>query len=487
MRLIFTIMTLLSLAAVAPATAEPRKTFINGFTVIGAANANELKMVFPALIMSRLDPAQFMPVGEKGAAEIEISGSYVVFGKAFTLDAAVQRSDGRVLFKGFEQGEREDQAPDALGRLAARIGRELATDGSFPGSEPATGLQRPVPPSGRPAERVSTTRDSSPGAFRETWSSQPLDGALVAMACGRKLPSGEREIFIAGERTVSYYHLGSDLKMIASAQLPASSKIIALDAADLDEDGTTEIYATIIDRETLSSRVYSPVGESLELVADALPYYFRQHSVDGKSGSMYVQQMGMESDFHGDISELAKNGGQFTLKKRLKLPEDLKIFGFIRTRAGRSENFAVIGDDGHLAVVSPSGEQLWKSGERFGGSATFFKREVSRNQSNSGDGARWTFLQQRLFTAADGGLLVPRNDGDIRLGNLRSYDGHSFHLLRWNGSAFREELQSGRLPGYLADYAYDRATGELITLLVTRKEGMLSRGRSAVTILSMDN
>ena len=69
---------------------------------------------------------------------------------------------------------------------------------------------------------------------------------------------------------------------------------------------------------------------------------------------------------------------------------------------------------------------------------------------------------------------------------MRSFNKHSFHLLQWNGTAFRELGQSSVRPGYLADYFFDPQTGELITLEITQKEGMLARGKSAIGLVRLD-
>ncbi|NJD91903.1 MAG: VCBS repeat-containing protein [Geobacter sp.] len=476
------LITTVLLATAAIAGAEPLRTYIGSFNAVGTPNGAELKTLLPALLLSRLDPEVFTAVDRRDAAEAEITGSYVVFGKTFTLDATVKTIGGNLLAKGFEQGEREDDAPAALGKLAATLGKGVAA-----GQAKVATARQPQPAIAPAAPSMPVTQAAADQGrlFRETWNSSPLDGALVAIACGKKLPSGERELFVASNRALFYYRLGNELKKIATAELPANTQIIALDAADIDNDGNMEIFVTAIDRETLASRVLTTAGDSLKTVAADLPYYFRSLTLSGSDRKIYAQQMSMESDFYGPVSEVVKSGDKFTTIRPLRLPENANIYTVSSLKQGTDSGFTVISSEGLLTALAPNGEQLWQSSDRFGGSETHFKREAEPSRSSSGDGFRWIFLQQRLYRTADGALLLPRNDGAMVAGNMRSFSKHSFHLLQWSGATFRELGQSSVRPGYLADYCFDPSSGELITLEVTQKEGLLTRGKSAISVVKV--
>ena len=477
-----TFITSVLFATVTIAGAEPLRTYMGSFSVVGSPSGAELKTILPSLLMSRLDPDIFSTVDRSDDAEAVITGSYVVFGKNFSLDATVKTFSGQLLAKGFEQGDREDDAPAALGRLATTLGKGVAARQS----KIITAVNRPIP---APAVQAAQQNPASSGQsrlFRENWGSPPIDGTYLAISCGKKLQSGEREIFIASTRTLYYYRLGNELQKISSTELPANTSIIAIDAADTDVDGSLEIFVTAIDRETLASQIFTIEGNGLKKVADNLPYYFRSLSLHGSDRKIYAQQMSMESDFYGAISEVVKNGALISTAKPLKIPENASIFTVSILKKEAVDGFTVLSNEGLLTALAPDGEQLWQSSERFGGSETHFKRETEPSRSSSGDGQRWIFLQQRIFRTADGTLLLPRNDGSLVGGNMRSYGKHSFHLLQWNGTAYRELGQSSVRPGYLADYCFDPSSGELITLEVTRKEGLFTRGKSAIGIVKLD-
>lgn len=479
-----TLLAALILAAMASsgyAAAEPLPSFVNDFTVVGSPHAAELKAVIPAMLSSKLDQEIFRPVEKKEQAEIEISGSYVLFGKLFTLDATVKSRDGQLYLKAMEQGEKEDDFPAALGRLAEKIGT-----GVVKGRDPSRrSSAAPVASPAKPAVPPATA--DKPGRFGELWRSQSLEGALVGIARGKTLAGGERELFIAGERALHHYLLGKELRAVAKTGLPDNLKIIGIDAADLDGDGNFEIYLTVIDRGTLASRVYTLRDGKLEITAESLPYFFRSVRDGNGAQRILVQEMGMVADFHGIVAELVKDGTVFTAQRPLKLPKTADIFNFCRFTDSSGGLFAVINANGYLTVTAEKGENLWQSSEKFGGSETFFQREAPElTRDNMGEEQRWVFLQQRMLTTSDNGLLLVRNEGPFVLGNMRSYNRHSLHLLKWNGTELREQFGSGQLSGYLADYSFDPGAKELLTLVVTQKEGISAKGRSVIAILAID-
>ncbi len=486
MRIFVKTVILMAITAVAYAAPEPLRTFVSDFKVVGAPNGNELGSILPSLLAAKLKAELFTPVAKKEQAEVEISGSYVVFGKIFTLDATVKSFDDQLFIKLLEQGDKDDTVPAALDRLAEKIAAAVAK--TTIGEKLQLPTTAPLPPTTAAAPAiVAQAAAAVNGTFREVWSSQPLDGAMVALAPGRKLASGEREVFIAGEQSISYYRLGSSLTMVAKIDLPKSFKILAIDTADLDGDGTPEIYLTAVDRETVASMVLVPKDGTLEKIATDLPYFFRGIRLGTGAQQIFAQEMGMNTDFYGDIFELVKNGVKFSTKNPQKLPEPGTIYNFNHFKPDAPGNLcAVINSAGYLAVKSGKGDTVWQSVDRFGGSETWFKRETGEQRSNLGEDYRRVFVQQRMIATADGSLILPRNMGSLVVGTMRSYDKHSLHRLKWNGSQFKEQLKSEQRPGYLADYSYDPATNELMTLEVTQKEGMISKGRSVITVLQVE-
>lgn len=515
------IVSLFLLPAPSASLAAPLKTHVAEFNVVGAANKDELKSTLQGLLASRLNQDQIQLVEKAEKAEILLNGSYAQFGKMFSVDVQLKNSTSGAISKVFEQGESQDELLPVIGRLARKVDRELAK--SVPAAAPvvvapavasapvvpaapavvpvpvvvpAPAVTKPVPPAtaykveappvkeeGSYLVKSDAPRQNAPGI----WSSEPLSGVYTSVALGRTLPSGEREIFVAGERTIRYLRKGSELKQVAELTLPASAKILAIDSADLDKDGTPEVYVSIIDRKSVSSRIYQPTDSGLELIAEGQPWLYRGIGADLTARTIFVQALSSAGAYQSEVAELTKTGRRFETRNSRPLPRQGTIFTFSRFRdVSGTDRWVVMDEDGYLIIYAADGSELWKSSDKFGGSETYFNYESVAQLRAKGDKYRWNFLEQRITALADGTLIVPRNEGSYSIGNNRSYNKHSLYGLSWSGAMLREAWHTRQTPTYLADYAYDSATREVVLLEVIQKSGLFTAGKTVVSINKLD-
>lgn len=485
--------------------AAPLKTYVSEFSVAGAPNKDELKTTLQGLLASRLNPNRIALVESADKAELLLAGSYALFGKMFSIDVLIKNSLSGSMTKVFEQGESQDDLLPAFGRLAQKLDLELAK-----GQPAAAAVSTPV--SGpAPAPVAATTAVPTAAAYKieapvaspqssyvvksgnpdrntpGSWTSDPITGVFSSLALGRKLPSGEREIFVAGEQAIRYLRKGTELKQVAELAVPVSAKILAIDTADLDHDGTLELYVTIVDRKSVSSRVYQPTETGLELIADRQPWLYRGIGHDLKERTVFVQGLSSSGEYFNGIAELVKSGNSFETRNSRNLPRPGNIFNFTSFRdAAGNEKLAIVDGDGYLHIHAADGSELWKSSDKYGGSATFFNYETVAQLRAKGDKYSWNFLEQRITALPDGTLIVPRNDGNFSIGNNRSYNKHSLFGLQWSGSLLREAWHTRMTPSYLTDYAYDADTREVVLLEVVQQAGLFGSGKTAVSINKLD-
>ncbi|MBT1070570.1 FG-GAP repeat domain-containing protein [Pelotalea chapellei] len=483
--------------------AAPLKTYVSEFSVAGTANKEELKATLQGLLASRLNSSQIKLVESPDKAELHLAGSYALFGKMFSIDVLIKNTLSGAISKVFEQGESQDDLIPAFGRLAQKVDQELAKTLTVAASPITVSSPAPAPaatPIAAPvaAYKVETApaapensylvKTANPGNPPGSWTSDQLSGVFRSLALGRTLPSGEREIFVAGEQTIRYLRKGTELIQVAELAMPVSAKILALDTADLDRDGTPELYVTIVDRKTVSSRVYQPSGTGLELIADNQPWLYRGAGTDFSNRTIFVQGLNSSGEYSNGVAELAKSGRQFETSKSRILPRPGHIFNSTRFNdATGAEKLVVIDGEGYLHVYAADNSELWKSSDKYGGSETFFNYETVAQLRAKGDRYSWNFLEQRITVLPGGNLIVPRNDaGTFSIGNNRSYNKHSLYGLQWSGSMLKEKWHTRLTPSYLADYAYDAATHEVVLLEVVQQAGLLGTGKTVVSINKLD-
>lgn len=471
------------------------KVFVSGFAVTGDQSKDELKAALPQLLMSRLNGDLITVVDSPSGADVSVAGSYVMFGKIFSLDALAKNSAGDVVARAYVQGDSQDELIPAVGKLAKALSDGLVKSFARSSSVSPSAAQLPAPqkklvvpdvvrkdvvpasPSDivRPAE---VQKSSASG-----WVSQRIEGAMSGLAMGRTLENGEREIFITGIHILQYYRQGKELKLIAEVPFAVGEKILGVDSADLDGDGIPEIYLTIMDGDTLASQVWVPADNSLKRIAGKLPYFFRGMALEGKEKKIYAQEQNIDGEFYGDVYELVKSGDKFTLHNPLKLPRFGYLYNFNRFADAQGRRyFVLINPDGYLLVYSPELEQLWKSSDKFGGSELYFKRPPQSTPGAASSFANLVFLDQRITVTTEGEIIVPQNAGFWVIGYNRSYSKASVFSFTWNGSSLEERWHTRQDQNYLADYTFDERTKELLLLEVVQKEGLIAKGASAVAI-----
>ncbi len=483
-------------------TAAAVKTYVAEFNVVGAPNKDELKSTLQSLLTSRLNLNRIRLVDKPEKAELQLFGNYAVFGKVFSIDVLIKNSLTDSMTKVFEQGASQDDLIPAFSRLAEKLDREIAI--ALPVTAPVVSVKpvTPVPVAATITAPVVMPKIDAPPAKAEEnyvvksetpnqntpgfWSSDPLTGVHTAIALGRTLPTGEREIFIAGANTIRYFKKGSELRQVAEISIPVYAKVLTIDTADLDRDGIPELYVSIIDRKSVSSKIYKPSDVGMELIADNQPWLYRGIGNDYKARTIFAQSVSSKGEYASEIFELTKSGQRFETTKTRTLPKHGNIFNFTRFSDTKGvEKIAVLDEDGYIILYSVNGNELWKSSDKFGGSETYFNYESVAQLRNKGVTSRWNFLEQRIVALPDGTLIVPRNDGTFSIGNNRSYNKHLIFGLQWSGALLKESWHTRVTPSYLADYAYDSATQEFLLLEVIQKVGLFNTGKTIISINKM--
>ncbi|MDD2308197.1 MAG: VCBS repeat-containing protein [Desulfuromonadaceae bacterium] len=485
MKLFITALAALVLFTTIPvrANAGPLKINVAEFNVSGVPNNDSLKQTLQGILTSRLSPDLVQLVEKPDQAEILVIGSYAQFGKMFSMDVLIKDKGNSSLTKVFEQGEGQEDVLPAIGRLARKIDTELAkrtVTTTSPSPSPAA--------SQIPGQNNYTVRDTTPAqGAADSWSSAPLNGVFSSIAMGRTHSSGERELFVAGEQTIRAYLKGSELRLVAEITIPASGKILAIDTADLDRDGSPELYVTIIDREAASSRVYQFNGTAFVMIAEKLPWFFRGIGNEVTSRTIYAQEIENGVSYYGDVKELTKSNARFTAINPLRLPRTANIFNFNRLSGVKGKNnVVVLNEDGYLVIYSPEGSEVWKSSEKFGGSESFFKSEIRTHARSTRDLDRWMFLEQRIMLLKEGTVIVPRNEGTLSFGNIRAFDKYALFAFDWTGAVLKEKWHTRLSPGYLADYAVDQTSREVLLLEVVKKPGLFDKRTTVISINKID-
>ncbi len=480
------------------AHAAKLKITVAEFKVTGSSSRDDLKSTLQSLLASRLesDSVQIVESGE--GSDLTVTGTYITLGKVFSLDARITDSSGKVLGRAFEQGESNDEIIPAITKLSQKIdaviaksGNSLATAPVVPPS-PAASVP-PLPPvivRAKPMISKQSEADiikpeaATTKVIDNGMIGQRLEGVIVGVAEVSDKNSGERQIVAALNHEIRLYSQGKELKLLNSLKdFGENERIVAIDTADLDGDGISELYVTIFHGEELSSRVYLIENGGFRRIAVALPYFFRAMSLKGGTKKVYAQEMGRDDDYYGGLYEVVKNGNSFKFDNQLKLPRFANIFNCNQISDQKGESlFIVIHPDNYLIVYDSKGDVLWKGSDKYGGSENFFLRDNSQNERVTGSKFRRSFLEQRITVTKSGDIIIPKNEGFFMVGDSRSFTKNSIYAFKWNGASLDELWHTRLSQNYLSDYQYDEGNKELLLAEVVKKEGMFDKGASAISI-----
>ncbi|GFO68930.1 hypothetical protein GMLC_25090 [Geomonas limicola] len=467
------------------ASAAPIKAYVSEFAVTPTDNAG-LKKTLQTLLASRIASESIVPVASAQEADVVVQGNYTQLGKVFSLDVVAKQSE-RTLVTVFEQGESQDELIPALSRIASKVKAGVAQNFQAAPAKAPVAAPVPAPPVVQTPYGAAAQQSAEPGVIGvTTWVSQRLANAQEGLAIANEGPQG-REYFVAEAHALRLYRQEKTLKLLAEVELTKRGKVIAIDTLGPDQGGNPRVFVTIIDGEAPSSQIYSYQDGKLKLVAEKLPYMFRAIALDGGPVKMYAQEMSLTDDYYGDLYEIVEKDGKIEKVKAIKLPRWANLYNYNSVPGPEGKSYPVItSPDGYLIVYSDTGEELWRSSERFGGSETYFQREDDKSIRSTFDKMRWRFLDQRVYTTKEGEVVVPQNAGFFVIGNSRSYSKYSVFGFAWTGSSLEERWRTKQSQNYLADFVFKPATRELLLLEVVQKEGVFSKGGSAVRVMKLD-
>ena len=198
-KLLMLLVVLLLLLSGVSAQAAQIRVFVADMSAVGVQNRDEMKATLQMLLSSRLNSDKVLAVGSAAEADALVSGTYVVIGKVFSVDALARTAAGKTLARAFVQGESQDELIPAVGKLAEKLTAELTrvyTGGPAPAAvAPALlpGSAAPVAAKSDIIKNEQQLRPAPAGEFIKPaeyergsaggWQSKRLDGAANLCCC----------------------------------------------------------------------------------------------------------------------------------------------------------------------------------------------------------------------------------------------------------------------------------------------------------------
>ena len=365
------------------------------------------------------------------------------------------------------------------------------------------------------APRAAATSGRAVGSFAGTDApridqialrSQEVPYKGAAMAVGEFTGDGTMKLAISDGQGVYIYDVDrSGIKQIASIPGPATDRIIALDAGDINGNGVAEIFVTnypesgMIDPGRVNSYVLEYQNGKFVKIWQDVRLHFRVMEVAGGGTQLYAQAAGEDAPFDGPVRRYSWLGNRYVPGEAVPLPKAFpNIYGFSLADLdgdGTSKILVLDGQD-YLRIYDRSGSEIYRSSDRFGGTELALEYDPTRSGPNprSGIQPKRVMLQGRMFYQDILGngkkqLIVPRNTPSTGYAfYTRMYDKGKILGLAWDSVGMQPVWETREVPGYIADFALidpDGSGNRKVVLLVVQTN-LIGMAKSRTTVILLD-
>jgi hypothetical protein len=345
--------------------------------------------------------------------------------------------------------------------------------------------------------------------------SQEIPFRAQAIAVGDFTGDGTLKLAISDGQGVYIYDFDpkAGIKELWKDPGITTDNIIALDAADINGNGVTEIFVTnftytggndLQQYGRLRSYVLEYRQGKFVRISDDVPLHFRV--IEGPSGTplLIAQAAGQDMPFYGPVRQYTWQGSLYGPGMVIPLPKQFPtIYGFALADLDSegAPKTVILDQLDHLRVFDRGGTEIYRSSDRYGGSEIALGYDPGRPGADSRGGytqytqQKTTMVQGRMYfqdILGDGKkqLIVPKNTPSTGyIFNTRLYDKGKIFGLRWDGLGIQSVWETRELPGYVADYALIDPDGsgnrKLILLVVQTNLLGMTKSRSSVVVLDL--
>jgi len=313
-------------------------------------------------------------------------------------------------------------------------------------------------------------------------------------------------VVIDGNNVLVYQKTGKALKLIQ--RIPGKSYVnnIAVDVADINDNGIKEIIVTSMRRNSLDSFVLEFQDGRFVKIASDLKWFLRVIDASGKP-VLLGQKIGIDDPFENPIYEIIWENGKYVEGNRMSIPEGLSVYGLTISSIDETDRERIIALDEYdhlriyektkkpvlkIHVYGGSDEMIWKSDEVFGGSNNCLELNVQGGQRSydEADDPENKYANVRILTYdinknGRKEIIIVKNlsaSGRI-FKNIKAFTKSEIYDLEWDGLGMVENWKTRKIQGYVADYQFkdiDNDGRNDIVLAIVLSPGGVTKPKSVL-------
>ncbi len=263
---------------------------------------------------------------------------------------------------------------------------------------------------------------------------------------------------------------------------------IGVDVADINGNGRAEIFVTALNirKNVVRSYVREFDGKTFVEIANDLPWYFRASDLPVRGRVMLGQQSRLNEPYRGGIFEMGWDGGAYVPQNPVSTPGRTRInllgvtLGDVQNNG--EETLVAINQGNRIVIVSPAGESLWTSGDKYGGSTLYVEGE----KTDKGQEGNPIYLPMRILVrkgaateeGAKSQVIAVKNHELMGMRwDRREFTDANIEAFTWDGVGLAPAWSTRKMSGFIRDVQVADFDGdgreELVFALVTKSGAVM--------------
>lgn len=455
----------------------------------------------------KINEATARRIGTRLKADFVLFGSLTVLGENTSIDVKmVDIAGGKPTMTFFDQSQDLGAVITKINLIAADINDKMfgrprvAAPAKAPAAAAAAPAAKPVAPKKSSVyqhpEKVlqddgfitqdDTEETAILGIDRSTakksqsrfWKSASFRHLINGVTLGDVDGDGQIEtVTITPHDLLIYRSEGGAFRKIAEMKQSNSKNLIGVDAADINENGYAEIFVTSLNagREVVNSFVVEYDGKQFKTIIDNSHHYYRVADTSSRGKILLGQRPRIGKLSAGAINELRWQDNDYLPTDPIRTPRNTNLMGLtVGDVLNDGQEIAVAyKENDHFEVLDSSGNRLWKSGERIGGSMIWASIPLEyRGQVQN----KWYFPLRLVVwynPAKKETEVIAAQNHDMTASTLQEFRYFNKTYLAgftWDGVGLGPSWKTRRLTGYIQDFTvgdFDNdGQAELVAALV---------------------
>ncbi len=424
-------------------------------------------------------------------ADYFVSGSLTAFGASISTDVQFYDIDQSTPLVKLSQTGTQGDVITHIDVFAARVNQKVF-DKTAIVSDPSDGEGADAKVNDAPIEGLSMVAQKSSGSGR--WQSDTFQTHIKGVTVGDVDGDGTLEIVMVDKYRVYVFRITiSNFKEISRVELGRHANILAIDVADINANGKSEIFVTNFARlnEWPASLIYEYADNDLSVLTKDTKWFYRvQKNMDSQS-ILTAQKKLVNLSASDKIQVLSYKDGQYVSLDAINPPRIFNIYdmAFIHNALTDDRMFVGYDRNSEITAWSNEGRILWESGEPAGGSLNF----IEHSDRQSVDKVRHYLSKRILLADTDSNgkneVIVIRNINSSPdwMTKARRYKRGYITCLEWDASgALKTKWKTEEERGYISDIALGDATNDgkvdLVFTVVSDVKRKLEKSSSYLVI-----